>query len=446
MKTDSNIAFACTEEFAELCALSTAGVLSVEECARLEKHVADCPKCARLLAQYRAFTSVGMPKLGAEFDSGVIPTELEVSWPHEAAKHQLLEKLRKGELEATMAEVSFGKGAGGGYRAVPALRHTVVRVLGIAAVLVLGLAVGYRLGDKSSHRVETAAKENSGLSIEEDLRAAQAQRDAANAELAMSAKNIADLAERFKRSESELAELKARKASLEAKAQQADATNQEQTDSLASLARQRETLERRLAETEQSLENVKANLDSLQKERREGQLRTASLETRIDELATKLRDRDEAAKRDEEFLASDRDVRELMGARQLYIADVTDVDQNGSKRQPFGRVFYTKGKSLIFYAFDLDQQPAYRNAKAPASKTFEVWGTGGQDNAKPVGLGVFYLDSETNRRWVFKSDDPNVLAQVNAVFVTVESNDGSKAPSGKPFLYAYLRTAPANHP
>jgi hypothetical protein len=56
------------------------------------------------------------------------------------------------------------------------------------------------------------------------------------------------------------------------------------------------------------------------------------------------------------------------------------------------------------------------------------------------------MDSEANRRWVFKADDPSVLAQINAVFVTVESKEGSKTPSGKPFLYAYLRTAPANHP
>jgi hypothetical protein len=63
-----------------------------------------------------------------------------------------------------------------------------------------------------------------------------------------------------------------------------------------------------------------------------------------------------------------------------------------------------------------------------------------------VGLGVSYMDSEANRRWVFEADDPSVLAQINAVFVTVESKEGSKTPSGKPFLYAYLRTAPANHP
>jgi chromosome segregation ATPase len=160
-------------------------------------------------------------------------------------------------------------------------------------------------------------------------------------------------------------ELQGQKASLEAKAQQVDATNQEQTDTLATLGNKREALERRLAETEQSLKIVKETLDSLEKERHEAQLRTASLETTIDELATKLRDRDEAAKRDEQFLASDRDVRELMGARELYIADVTDVDSNGHKRQPFGLVFYTKGKSLIFYPSTSISNPRIATPRLP---------------------------------------------------------------------------------
>ena len=59
----------------------------------------------------------------------------------------------------------------------------------------------------------------------------------------------------------------------------------------------------------------------------------------------------------------------MMGARQLYIADVFDVDREGQTRQPFGRVFYTKGKSLVFYAFDLDRRSGDHNAKA-----FQAWG------------------------------------------------------------------------
>ena len=46
----------------------------------------------------------------------------------------------------------------------------------------------------------------------------------------------------------------------------------------------------------------------------------------------------------------------MLGASDLRIAEVYDVGQSGATRKPFGRVFYTKEKSLVFYAYDLEQQ------------------------------------------------------------------------------------------
>ena len=66
------------------------------------------------------------------------------------------------------------------------------------------------------------------------------------------------------------------------------------------------------------------------------------------------------------------------GSGNLYIADIMDVDGTGNSRKPFGRVFYTKTKSLIFYAYDLDRQPGVKRAS-----TFQVWGrTGSGDQRK----------------------------------------------------------------
>jgi hypothetical protein len=143
---------------------------------------------------------------------------------------------------------------------------------------------------------------------------------------------------------------------------------------------------------------------------------------------------------DEQYLASDRDIRELMGARNLYIADVFDVDSHSRTRKPYGRIFYTQGKSLLFYAFDLDDQPEIKNAG-----TFQAWGRSDADKGKPLNLGIFYMDSETNRRWVLRFDDAKKVTDINAVFVTVEPHGGSRKPTGKPFLYALLRKE-SNHP
>jgi hypothetical protein len=188
-------------------------------------------------------------------------------------------------------------------------------------------------------------------------------------------------------------------------------------------------------------QSVETELTNLKAQRQQDLLHNASLEVEVNDLNQRLRDAEGRENADTQYLASDRDIREIMGARQLYIADVTDVDQNGQARKPFGRVFYTKGKSLIFYAFDLDQQPGVKDAS-----TFQAWAREGSDTAKPISLGIFYMDSEANRRWVLKTEDPKVLAEVNAVFVTVEPKGGSQRPSGKQLLYAYLRSVTPNHP
>jgi hypothetical protein len=56
-----------------------------------------------------------------------------------------------------------------------------------------------------------------------------------------------------------------------------------------------------------------------------------------------------------------------------------------------------------------------------------------------------YVDNSANKRWVLRFDDPNVLKEINAVFVTVEPDGQSRFPRGKQVLFAYLKEEP-NHP
>jgi hypothetical protein len=154
-----------------------------------------------------------------------------------------------------------------------------------------------------------------------------------------------------------------------------------------------------------------------------------------------LRDRENTIDQQQELLAHDRDIRDLMGARDLYVAEVYDVERTGETKKAYGRVFYTRGKSLIFYAYDLDQQPGVKTAS-----TFQAWGRRGPDWQEALNLGVFYVDNASRKRWVLRFDDPKALAQIDAVFVTVEPNGGSHKPtSKKPLLFAYLHIDP-NHP
>jgi hypothetical protein len=185
---------------------------------------------------------------------------------------------------------------------------------------------------------------------------------------------------------------------------------------------------------------MQTDLESAEEQRSRIAARDASLQSEVVDLNTQLRDREQTIAKQEELLSHDRDIRDLMGSRDLYIAEVYDVGRDGATQKPFGRVFYTKGTSLIFYAYDLDQQSAVGNAG-----TFQAWGRRGVGMREAVDLGIFFEDSTAKKRWVMKSNDVETLDQIDAVFVTVEPSGGSSKPSGKPLLFAYLKIDP-NHP
>jgi hypothetical protein len=231
------------------------------------------------------------------------------------------------------------------------------------------------------------------------------------------------------------------RAKLATRAEEVSAQLNKKTDNVLIVEMERDDIAGRLNRTEQLLHAVQQDLQKAQEERSRNLLRVATAEFKAQQLSAQLSEKDETITRQQQYLEADRDIRELMGARQLYIADVVDVDRDGQNRKPFGRVFYTKGKSLVFYGFDLDQQPGVRNASV-----FQVWGHSDANEHRPVNLGIFYLDNETNHRWILKADNPELLSQLDAVFVTVEKNRQSKQPSGKPFLYTYLRKGAPNHP
>jgi hypothetical protein len=211
---------------------------------------------------------------------------------------------------------------------------------------------------------------------------------------------------------------------------------------VSTLTRERDALVQELRRVQQEFITVQ---EELEKQRREDLLERASFQSEIQKLSGQIEEKERSLQEHRQYLSFDRDIRELMGARQLYIADVFDVDKAGRGGKPFGRIFYTSKKSLVFYAFDLDHGPALKN-----TGSFQAWGC--KDPAckdlrpaKTLNLGIFYMDNEANRRWVLRFDDPAKLAQIAAVFVTVEPNGGSSSPTGKPFLYASLGHD-ANHP
>jgi hypothetical protein len=137
---------------------------------------------------------------------------------------------------------------------------------------------------------------------------------------------------------------------------------------------------------------------------------------------------------------SDAETTSLFGARDLHIVDVYDVDSKGNTKRTYGRVYYVEKKLLIFYAFDLEDKERNR---APAG--FQAWGYSQPNEGKPENLGLFTVDDASMDRWVLEVKNPRVLQHIDAVFVTLESPEGSSSPRGRRLLYANL-ASPANHP
>src|SRR5215475_12682626 len=100
--------------------------------------------------------------------------------------------------------------------------------------------------------------------------------------------------------------------------------------------------------------------------------------------------------RERQLLGAGREIRDIVGARNLHIVDVADVATRGL-RKPFGRVFYTEAKSLIFYAYDL---------ATTGKQTLIVWGSREGDPTSTRMLGILINDDKAQKRWAMNFRDP----------------------------------------
>ncbi|MGB9070547.1 MAG: hypothetical protein WCC21_18410 [Candidatus Acidiferrales bacterium] len=160
-----------------------------------------------------------------------------------------------------------------------------------------------------------------------------------------------------------------------------------------------------------------------------------------EELSAKLEATTAELERQRDLQSAKNQMGDLVAARNLHIVDVYDADVAGKRQRSFGRVFYVEGKSLVFYAYDLDDSDQHK-----ANVVFHVWG--GNVGVKEIthSLGILKKDATGDSRWAMTFDDPGVLAEINSVFVTAEpANKHADEPRGKKILYAYFGSAP-NHP
>jgi hypothetical protein len=435
------------EEFLELCAAATAGELNADEQERLDAHLAGCSGCRRAMSEYEVAATKGVAALAGELARQEEVTDR--SWSVEKAEEAFFKRLNK-ERDAQESKrnpngSSEQRTAGKRFTYHPSQVRWSEIWMPFAASVLLALALGiaaYRTGVKrGTDVVQTNSRvpKEAVPSLEEQASDAGYERAQLMAKLAKEDQTIGDLRRQLSAQQREVDALKAGESAGQA------AKNKQQANQIPNDVATRQDEE--LAAAQTKLQQLQNTIGTLTGQHEELATRAATLEARVSQLTEVVREHEreldqkqEEVARQQDLLEHDRDIRELMGARDLYIAEVHDVSGTGKTDKTYGRVFYTKGKRLIFYAYDLDAQPGIRNVSS-----FQAWGRRGPDKQQALNLGIFYEDNVSKKRWVLKAEDPKTLEDIDAVFVTVEPNGGSHHPSGKQLLFAYLRVSP-NHP
>jgi hypothetical protein len=437
----SNLEGSHSEYFEELCALAASGQVSEQEFVELRDHMQHCAHCRSALTD---FTDLLHHKLPLADPDPMSASRLTGAFSENSSyRERFLTRARKQGL--AVSDKPLGDTARSRRRVwfLPGPAYAHVAICAMALSLVIVGILGYNLR-QSNARYRTLAADLAAMS-----RQTVQQNGSARSSESLSSHDQAPVspAAAPSKTDSELVKAREKYVTAEALAQ----TRQEQLQAAAlelqaSRARFEEAsnsqkqLLNDLAESKQTVARVNGELQSLRDSRSKDAMTIAAQDLEIRGLSEKLTAQTESLEREKTLLAAGRDIHDLMGARNLHIVDVLDVDSKGKDRKTFGRVFYTEEKSLIFYAFDLgDRTTTRRNA------SFQVWGARGLAQNPAESLGIFYVDDQKQNRWVLKFEDPRILAEIDSVFVTVEPPGGSAKPTGRQLLYAYLKANP-NHP
>jgi hypothetical protein len=399
--------------FEELAALKAGGFLSNEELSELHEHTKVCVECRKAEEEFSRLVAFGLPLTVSPVREFVDKVEAR---PDRSMHARFL---RRARLEG----IVFSPGVEGSTR-----HHGrragffIAAATALATVIVMSALYGayrrpaLRESMQAQQQVDRLKRDNAALTAslsQSNGSAAAQQREIQNLRAQLG--NLATTAENLRRN-SEQARGAAERSSSQSVQLLDESRNQEKL-----LAEAKDEA----ARSSQLRINDEASMVELQ--------------ARITELTNKLRIASATLDQERQLAAAGKDVRELMASRQLHVIDVRDTDPNGNHSPAFGRVFLTEGKSLAFYAFDLNEDRV-----VDAKRRFQVWAVPEAGKNSPRSLGFLHVDAKAQGRWVLKVENPELVKEISSVFVTVEPTPGGKQPSGQKMLYAYL--GEANHP
>jgi hypothetical protein len=398
------------EHYEELCALVASGQASQAELTDLKVHLESCLSCRGLVDDFTQISAHGLSvlatkRLQCQTPSGMTP--------------RFIARARSEGIEINRAAVAAKMSTN---------QRTLVRALGAAAAVVLIASTLTILRTRLSPAGSQASGPTQQASVVQSAVPSPPVPGDKKLEeqLAEEREELGALAAKIRAQRDELDDLNKINSSLNSRLTEAQQQN-------AGFQSAKSELEARVTQLQAELEKSKSDKGATD-------VAFTLQETELRELQRKIDDQSSLLRQQEDLTVKGSDVRDLIVARNLHIIDVHDRDGDGKSQRAFGRIFYTEGKSLIFYAYDLTDP-----RKVDARVSFYVWG-GRLGSEKPIqSLGVLRNDDASDRRWMLTFDDPHVLAQIDSVFVTVESSRKPVREPGSPRrLVAFL--GEPNHP
>jgi hypothetical protein len=407
-------------KYEELAALAETGELGDEELTDLQGHVENCAQCKRTVAEFHELVHLGLPMVVEGRIRGLI--NMITTRPDPGATQRFL---RRASLEG----IAFSQDVKG------ADRYRAANLSFAAAGILAAIAIAFLYGLQHRDHAPVSSPQNVGQSQQRIEQLAR-QNSALDATISRQQRTLAEQQQETERLRAQVAALKVDANSSLRHIEQGRA---EALQSASSSAQSLGETTAQLKLQESLLADTRAELARLKQTRDSDLASIVADQGQINELSQQLKTAKANVDMERQLASAGKDVRDLMGARQLHVVDVRDTDSSGKASKAFGRVFLTEGKSLIFYAFDLSNAQ-----KLNAKQTFQVWGQQEGKASSQRSLGFLYVDDKSQRRWALKTDDPVAIREIDSVFVTVEPQGGATKPTGQRLLYAYL--GDANHP
>jgi predicted nucleic acid-binding Zn-ribbon protein len=437
--------------YEEMCALAVTAQLGGKEMSELNAHISSCDSCREFLWSLGQVSVQVMPLLaenGAPAADIVPPDGMRDRFLSRIASEELVNEINGGArqypfLLKELPSSTIGKAQGGeqARNVEPIVSQPESRpfwllsraAAAMALCVIVGIA-GFYAGVWRGKHTPQQPTQVQARSIVESV----------GNSLASDANRLSQLAREKSELESALVRLKQELSTSQSEKQSSSDELTTAKDKLAALTIQAKDASERSSAELQDAQNKVATLqnraEALSERLAESEVKLGIQKQMSEDLAAKLDTTEEELRRQNDLKSAKLELGDLVAARNLHIVDVYDADSNGKRQRSFGRVFYIEGKSLVFYAYDLDAPGQFK-----ANMVFHVWGEKAGVKEVAHSLGILHKD-DGQSRWAMTFDDPRILVKINSVFVTTEvASKQYNEPHGKKVLYAYWGSQP-NHP